>query len=195
MRSRKRDLGSMSVAVIALLVALGGTAGAVGSAAVPLAKRALVADRAKVATTAKIANTAKTATRAKTAATVAAVPTAQDAEAIDGVASSELETSTITTIAEQALAQSPPGARPTPSIAPLWRNRSVHVELAPAEEGAVVVSCEPGQAVHGGFQHIEGFVLAADSHPTDGGTAWRVYLVNPDDLNPITAAVHVVCLY
>ena len=42
-----RPSPALVVAVIALFVALGGTAGAVVTAAVPLAKRALVADNAK----------------------------------------------------------------------------------------------------------------------------------------------------
>jgi hypothetical protein len=44
---RKRPSAALVVAMLALFVALGGTAGAVVSAAVPLAKRALVADNAK----------------------------------------------------------------------------------------------------------------------------------------------------
>jgi hypothetical protein len=43
----KRPSAGLVVAMIALFVALGGTAGAVVTAAVPLAKRALVADNAK----------------------------------------------------------------------------------------------------------------------------------------------------
>ena len=43
----KRPSAAFVVALLALFVALGGTAGAVVSAAVPLAKRALVADNAK----------------------------------------------------------------------------------------------------------------------------------------------------
>ena len=44
---KKRPSPALLVAMIALFVALGGTAGAVVTAAVPLAKRALVADNAK----------------------------------------------------------------------------------------------------------------------------------------------------
>jgi hypothetical protein len=43
----KRPSAALVVAMIALFVALGGTAGAVVAAAVPLAKRALVADNSK----------------------------------------------------------------------------------------------------------------------------------------------------
>jgi hypothetical protein len=44
---RKRPSATLVIAMLALFVALGGTAGAVVTAAVPLAKRALVADNAK----------------------------------------------------------------------------------------------------------------------------------------------------
>lgn len=47
LRRMKRPSAAFIVAMIALFVALGGTAGAVVSGAVPLAKRALVADNAK----------------------------------------------------------------------------------------------------------------------------------------------------
>lgn len=46
-RKMKRPSPAFIVAMVALFVALGGTAGAVVTAAVPLAKRALVADNAK----------------------------------------------------------------------------------------------------------------------------------------------------
>ena len=46
-RMMKRPSPALVVAMIALFVALGGTAGAVVTATVPLAKRALVADNAK----------------------------------------------------------------------------------------------------------------------------------------------------
>ena len=46
-RRGKRPSPAFVIAMIALFVALGGTAGAVVTATVPLAKRALVADNAK----------------------------------------------------------------------------------------------------------------------------------------------------
>ncbi len=46
-RFTRRPSAALAVAMVALFVALGGTAGAVVTAAVPLAKRALVADNAK----------------------------------------------------------------------------------------------------------------------------------------------------
>ena len=45
----RRPTPALVVAMVALFVALGGTAGAIVNGAVPLAKRALVADKAKVA--------------------------------------------------------------------------------------------------------------------------------------------------
>jgi hypothetical protein len=48
-RRMKRPSPALVVATIALFVALGGTAGAVVNAMVPLAKRALTADKAKIA--------------------------------------------------------------------------------------------------------------------------------------------------
>ena len=55
-RKLQRPTPAFVIAMIALFVALGGTAGAVATATVPLAKRALVADKAK---TALIAENAK----------------------------------------------------------------------------------------------------------------------------------------
>lgn len=55
-RRLQRPTPAFVIAMIALFVALGGTAGAVATATVPLAKRALVADKAK---TALIAENAK----------------------------------------------------------------------------------------------------------------------------------------
>ena len=68
---RKRRLGlpspAMTVALVALFVALSGTAFAVGDAIVPLAKRALTADKAKVAQKAVRAAYADSAAHAITA--------------------------------------------------------------------------------------------------------------------------------
>ena len=59
MRKLQLPSPAMAVALVALFVALSGTAFAVGDAIVPLAKRALTADKAKVATVALTANNAK----------------------------------------------------------------------------------------------------------------------------------------
>jgi hypothetical protein len=65
----KRPSPAFVVAMVALFVALGGTAGAVVTAAVPLAKRALVADNAKKLEGQSLAQlTAKTAQAVQAAA-------------------------------------------------------------------------------------------------------------------------------
>ena len=70
----RRPSASLAVSMVALFVALGGTAGAVATQAVPLAKRALVADNAKKLGGQSLAQlTAKTA-QAVTAAASAPGP-------------------------------------------------------------------------------------------------------------------------
>jgi hypothetical protein len=65
----RRPSAALVVAMVALFVALGGTAGAVVTAAVPLAKRALVADNAKKLGGESLAQlTAKTAQAVQAAA-------------------------------------------------------------------------------------------------------------------------------
>jgi len=70
---------AMAVALVALFVALSGTAFAVGSAVVPLAKRALTADSAKVANLAKEATVADNAKSPGPASTVAGLVTIKTA--------------------------------------------------------------------------------------------------------------------
>jgi hypothetical protein len=141
------------VAMIALFVALGGTAGAVVTAAVPLAKRALVADKAKVAntakvaTTAKIANTAKLATTAKTAmtattatrATTAAL--ADNANALGGSTSAQIIAAATTAGRDAALAQSPAGPRPASTAAGMVLIKTDTTQQSPASSGR---ECSPG---------------------------------------------------
>jgi hypothetical protein len=85
---KKRPSGALVVAMIALFVALGGTAGAVVTAAVPLAKRALVADNAKKLggqTSSQIVSQAASAPGpASTAAGLISVKTAPFALSADG---------------------------------------------------------------------------------------------------------------
>jgi hypothetical protein len=171
--------GSLVVAMVALFVALGSTAAAVGSAAVPLAKRALLADKAKLATTAKVATTARLAQKAKTATTAATTPVAKDAIALDGQAYGQFYRAIADAAVAQVLAQSPAGGRPTTSAARFHNSPSQLVNLGPSEERDVIVSCDLRQALHGGLMTFGG-VFATDSHPTNNGTAWRLFLVNPD---------------
>ena len=70
----KRPSPALVVATVALFVALGGTAGAVVNAAVPLAKRALLADKAKVATLAENAKKLDGQTAAQIASQASQAP-------------------------------------------------------------------------------------------------------------------------
>jgi hypothetical protein len=85
---KKRPSPALLVAMIALFVALGGTAGAVVTAAVPLAKRALVADNAKKLagqTPAQLVSQAAQAPGpASTASSLVSVKTAPFALSADG---------------------------------------------------------------------------------------------------------------
>ncbi len=126
------------VAMIALFVALGGTAGAVVTAAVPLAKRALVADTAKVASTAKVANvakvantaklanTAKTATTATTATRATTAALADNANALGGSTSAQIIAAATTAGRDAALAQSPAGSRPASTTAGMAADQDGH---------------------------------------------------------------------
>lgn len=87
----RRPSPAFVVAVVALFVALGGTAGAVVSQAVPLAKRALVADNSK-----KLGG--KTSTQILSQATAAARTAAQAAAQTPGPASTAA--SLVTTVTQ-----------------------------------------------------------------------------------------------
>ena len=90
---------ALVVAVIALFVALGGTAGAAEQATVPLAKRALVADNAK-----KLGGQTLAQLTAKTTAAVQAA--AQAAAAAPGPASTTAGLTTIKTASGQIATES-----------------------------------------------------------------------------------------
>ncbi len=180
-RRTRRPSPALVVAVIALFVALGGTADAVISAAVPLAKRALVADKAKVATTAKTANVAKTAT------------TAQNALKLNGSAASEIVASATAAGAAQALVASPPGSRPASTAAGLVQVKAAPVNLAAGEEKGFTISCNPLKVLGGGFSSND-TILALDSFPSTNGLEWSIYLVNLDDTNPASAVVRATCI-
>lgn len=191
-RSR-RPSPALIVAMVALFVALGGTAGAVVTAAVPLAKRALVADKAKVATTAKTANLAKVATTAKSATTAQTASTATNANALGGQTAAQIIAAASTAGTQGALAVSPAGARPASTAAGLVSIKTATDTLAAAEEKSVVVTCDPGKrAIAGGFSS-SGIVMAFDSFPSSG-QAWTFFLVNLDDVNSAGIAAHAICL-
>ena len=178
------------VAMIALFVALGGTAGAVVTAAVPLAKRALVADKAKVATTAKIANVAKVANTAKMATSATTATTAQNANALGGSTLDQVVATASTAGATAALTASPAGPRPASTTAGLATVRVGSIGLNADERAAFIVACNPGEKALGGGYSTFGEVITLGSFPTNNGTAWHLDLANLDVVDPVDGDVY-----
>jgi hypothetical protein len=212
LRRMKRPSPAMVVATAALFFALGGTAGAIVTAAVPLAKRALVADKAKVATTAKtanlakvaniakVANTAKTATRATTANTAntatsaTTATTAGNANQLGGSTKEQVIAAASAAGASAALATSPGGARPASTAAALVSVETEPFALGPDELDAFDVACDAGQkALGGGFSSF-GLVTELGSFPSTDGTTWNFFLANLAELDPVNGDIYVTCL-
>jgi hypothetical protein len=205
LQTGRRVSPAFVVAMIALFVALGGTAGAVVTAAVPLAKRALVADKAKVATTAKVANvarvanvaklanTAKTATTAATAIRATTAALADNANALGGSTSAQIIAAATTAGRDAALTQSPAGSRPASTAAGMVLIKTdTTQQILGNDEGSFTVTCELGQRVVSGGYATSGAVLAYDSFPSSG-TAWTFYLVN-EGATDAAIALHAICL-
>jgi hypothetical protein len=191
----KRPSTALVVAVVALFLALGGTAGAVVTAAVPLAKRALVADKAKTATTAKVANVAKVANTAKKANTATTAGTAQNAGTLEGSTSAQIIAAATTAGANTALATSPAGPRPASTAAGLVTVRAGGLALNAFERAAFTVSCNPGEKALGGGYSTFDPVIALGSFPTSNGSAWTVDLAEfGDPATDTTGNVWVTCL-
>ena len=194
LRTGKALSPAFVVAMIALFVALGGTAGAVVTATVPLAKRALVADKAKVANTAKIANRAKVANTAKTATTATTAGTAENANLLGGSTSAQIIAAASTAGRDAALALSPAGSRPANTAAGLTLVRTGAMTLNADERAAFIVSCNSGEKALGGGYSTFGEVITLGSFPTNNGTAWHVDLANLDTVDPVDGDVYVTCL-
>lgn len=155
---------ALVIALIALFVALGGTAGAVVTAAVPLAKRALVADTAKVALNAK-------KLEGQSAAQVIAKGGAAGA----------------------ALAASTPGPASTAngtlvyktfsgSVAPITLSQAT----LPCDAGQKVVT--------GGYNSTGGFVQTALVDGPINETTWQMTFANFHDTQAATVTAFVVCM-
>jgi hypothetical protein len=161
---------AMAVALVALFVALSGTAFAVGSAIVPLAKRALTADNAKVATLAKEATIAANAKKLG----------GQDAA----------------TLVKQAVSQSSKAAGPASTAAGLITVKTAPWSVGPNAQGDFVVSCDAGQkAVGGGWEDPGGWGHPWDTRPTPDGTGWRTVVnVNSQAPGVQTGTVYAICI-
>jgi hypothetical protein len=161
---------AMAVALLALFVALSGTAFAVGSAIVPLAKRALTADNAKVAMLAKQATIADNAKKVG----------GKDAAAL----------------AAEAVAQAAKSPGPASTAAGLITIKTAPWSVGPSSQGDFVVTCDAGaKAVSGGWEDPGGWGHPWDTRPTPDGTGWRtVVSVNTQAPGVQSGTVYAVCL-
>ena len=163
-RRLQRPTPAFVIAMIALFVALGGTAGAVATQAVPLAKRALVADKAKVATTAKTALIA------------------ENAKKLGGQTSAQIV---------QAASQAP---GPASSALGLITTKTSSVQIAAGSGGAYTIQCDAGQkVVSGGFIADNVVILALANGPVNEST-WGVGLLNLDDAAPANVNLYGICI-
>jgi hypothetical protein len=156
----------MTVALLALFVALSGTAFAVGSTVVPLAKRALTADNAKLATLAKEATLADNAKKLG----------GQDASALVQQASKS------------------PG--PASTAAGLITVKTGTWSVGAGSQGDFVVACDAGQkAVSGGWEDPGGWGHPWDTRPTPDGSGWRtIVAVNPQAPGTQSGTVYAICI-
>lgn len=165
-----RPSPAMAVALVALFVALSGTAFAVGSAVVPLAKRALTADNAKVANLAK-------------AATVAA-----NAKKLDGQEAAAL--------VHQAVTQASQSPGPASTVAGLVTVKAAPWSVGAGAGGEFTATCDAGQkAVAGGWEDRGGWGHPWDTRPTPDGSGWRTSVtVSTDAPGTQSGTVYAICL-
>jgi len=144
-RRMKRPSPAFVVAMVALFVALGGTAGAVVTAAVPLAKRALTADKAKTALV------------------------ADNAKKLGGQTSSQIASQA----AEQAVSQASQVPGPASTAAGLVAIKTGTWSLNPRSGGNFTVMCDAGQkVVAGGWADPGDYSSSYQSLPTGDGAGW-----------------------
>lgn len=153
------------VALLALFFALGGTAGAVVTAAVPLAKRALVADTAKKAVV------------------------ADNAKKLSGLTAAQLGGAAV----QVALKQSPPGPRPASSAAGLVSIKTGTTTIAANNGAEVTVACDTGQKIAGAGYTSAQALIAFESYPVSD-SSWRMYLVNLSETSPASTTLYATCV-
>jgi hypothetical protein len=194
--SNRRPSPALVVAVLALFVALSGTA--VASGVVPLAKRAFTADKAKMADKAKVANTAKKL-GGLTAAQLAArmrgprgVAGPQGPKGDTGPAGLQGAAGPAGPKGDQG-AQGPAGPATASSLVSV---DTAPFALAPSEARLFTVACGAGgKAVSGGFTYVsDALVIASDTVPNSDDTGWELFLVNASDTISASGTVHVICI-
>jgi hypothetical protein len=164
----KRPSPAFVIAMIALFVGLGGTAGAVATQIVPLAKRALVADKAKTATTAKTALSA------------------ENAKKLGGQTSAQL--------VSQAVQQASQAPGPASTAAGLVTTKTASAQI-PAGGGAPYeIACDSGQKVVGGGFLADNAVIIAVANAPVSDSSWGIGLINMDDAAPANVNLYAICI-
>ena len=159
---------ALVVAMLALLVALTGTAVAAGI--VPLAKRALVADNAK-----KI--------QGKTSDQVIALASANSRLADD---SSHLQGKTQDEIV--AMAQ-------TKSVAGFFTLKQTNFSMPINSVFDYTLLCDAGQkAVSGGSEYSQAPAYIVQSRPSSDGKTWKIMLENPSKSDGAFGNLFVICV-
>lgn len=159
---------AMVVAMLALLVALSGTAFAAG--VVPVAKRALNADNSK-----KL--------QGKTSSQLIALAQANAQLAND---SSHLEGKTASEII---------AASQTKSISGLVTIKESNFSMGFGATIDYTMSCDAGQkAISGGSQWSQSPAIELESRPAPDGSAWKIMLDNPSDHDGAFGNLFVVCV-
>ncbi len=163
-----RPSPAVVLALLALFVALGGTAVAAGVVP-PLAKRALVADNAK-------------ALQGKTAAQLLAAPAkkAVEADRVDGMHAEQI------------------GALPSPATTAggLVTVKSAPWTISPRSYSPATAMCDAGQkAISGGWRDPGGYGANFESYPTAAGDGWTTWIyIYSDAPGTQSGTAYAVCL-
>ena len=172
----KRPSPALVVAMVALFVALGGTAGAVVAQAVPLAKRALVADKAKFATTAKTALVA------------------ENAKKLGGQTSSQIVQQATSQAVTQAVTQASQAPGPASTAAAIVSIKTASASIGPGIAAPYAVACDAGQKVMGGGFSSDGpLIIIIESRPLND-TTWQIGLLNLDSSAGYSVTVYATCI-
>jgi len=159
---------ALVVAMLALLVALTGTAVAAG--VVPLAKRALVADNAK-----KI--------QGKTSDQIVALASASSRLADDA---SHLQGKTVDEVV---------GMAQTKSVAGFFTLKQSNFSMTTSSLTDFTIHCDAGQkALSGGSEYSQAPAIMVESRPSSDGSSWKVLLANPSTSDGAFGNLFVVCV-
>jgi hypothetical protein len=159
---------AMAVAMLALLVALTGTA--VASGVVPVATRALNADNAK-----KL--------QGKTSAQLVGLASAKsqladDATRLQGKSPEDIV----------ALAQ-------TKSVAAFFTVKQANFSMPPNSMRDYTLACDGGQkAISGGSEYSQAPAVVVESRPSTDGSAWKVQLIDPSTADGAFGNIFAVCV-